>query len=64
MRYNHCVYAPILKSQSMTRTRPFAFTVMSALAFRLKTTIPNQGEIREKTLRLIQSHLATAMNAR
>ncbi|KAG8860199.1 hypothetical protein FRB91_004592 [Serendipita sp. 411] len=64
LRYNHCLYTPILKSQRMTLERPFTFTVMCALALRLKTTIPNQQEIMSGVHRLLQSHLAIAMSAR
>ena len=48
----------------MTLERPFAFTVMCALALRLKTTIPNQGEVRVKMHKLLQDHLSTAMGSR
>jgi hypothetical protein len=48
----------------MTLERPFAFTVMCALALRLKTTIPNQREVRLKMHKLLQDHLSTAMGSR
>lgn len=64
MRFNHCLYSPILKSQRMTCERPFTFTAMCALALRLKTTIPNQEEVKRKIHQLLQAQLNVAMSAR
>lgn len=62
MRYNHCVYTPILKSHRMTLGRPFTFTVMCALALRLKTTVPSKA--KHQVAALLESHIKTAMGAR